>query len=316
MLISGEYHTDNPEKDNVISGYQHIRRIEIIQVFRLIRPAQCRERPQRRGEPCIQRILILCKMRTAALRALLRRMAVNNNLAALIAVVCRDSVSPPDLTGDAPVLNIFQPVQINLVKAVRHKLQLSCFQSIDGRFCQFFHLYKPLLFDQRLYCSAAAVMGSDRVSMGNDLYKVSLLFQIFYDSLSRLIAVHSGIFSAFFIDRGIVIHNVDFFQIVALAHFKVIRVVSRRNLHSSGSELLIYIVVRYNRNLPAYQRQDNIFPDNILVSLIIRMHRNRRISQHSFRTGRSDLQEPVCSDNRILDVPEMSFLFLMFHLCI
>ena len=92
--------------------------------------------------------------------------------------------------------------------------------------------------------------------------------------------------------------HIDFFQIVALAYFKVIRVVSRRNLYSSGSEFLIHIIIRYNRNFPACQRQDYIFPYNIFVSLIIRMHRNRRISQHGFRTCRGNLKEPVCSHER------------------
>ena len=59
LLIAGEYHTDNPEEDDIITGYQHIRRIEIFQFFGLLRPAQGRERPQGRGEPGIQGVLIL-----------------------------------------------------------------------------------------------------------------------------------------------------------------------------------------------------------------------------------------------------------------
>ena len=39
MLISGKHHSDNPEKDNVISGYQYVGRVEIIQFLRLFRPA-------------------------------------------------------------------------------------------------------------------------------------------------------------------------------------------------------------------------------------------------------------------------------------
>ena len=59
LLISGEYHTDNPEEDDIVAGYQHIRRIEIFQLFGLLRPAQGRKRPQGRGEPGIQGVLIL-----------------------------------------------------------------------------------------------------------------------------------------------------------------------------------------------------------------------------------------------------------------
>ena len=59
LLITGEYHTDNPEEDDIVTGYQHIRRIEIFQFFGLLRPAQGRKRPQGRGEPGIQGVLIL-----------------------------------------------------------------------------------------------------------------------------------------------------------------------------------------------------------------------------------------------------------------
>ena len=59
LLISGEYHTDNPEEDDIVTGYQHVGRVEVFQLLGFFRPAQGRERPQCRGEPGIQGILIL-----------------------------------------------------------------------------------------------------------------------------------------------------------------------------------------------------------------------------------------------------------------
>ena len=55
LLITGEYHADNPEEDDIITGYQHVRRIEIFQLFGLLRPAQGRKRPQGRGEDVYKR---------------------------------------------------------------------------------------------------------------------------------------------------------------------------------------------------------------------------------------------------------------------
>ena len=40
------------------------------------------------------------------------------------------------------------------------------------------------------------------------------------------------------------------------------------------------------------------------------------ISKQSFRTCSCDFKETVCSYDRVLDVPEMSCLFLMLNLCI
>ena len=95
LLITGEYHTDYPEENDVISGYQHICRIEIFQILRLIWPAQCGEWPQSRGEPGIQRILILFQMGTTTFWTFLRLSPGNHDLAAVFTVISRDPVAPP-----------------------------------------------------------------------------------------------------------------------------------------------------------------------------------------------------------------------------
>ena len=46
LLQSGEHHADDPEEDDIVTGHQHICRIEIFQFRRLVRPSQCGERPQ------------------------------------------------------------------------------------------------------------------------------------------------------------------------------------------------------------------------------------------------------------------------------
>ena len=45
LLKSGEYHTDDPEEDDVVSGNENVCRIEILHLVGLLRPAECGERP-------------------------------------------------------------------------------------------------------------------------------------------------------------------------------------------------------------------------------------------------------------------------------
>ena len=151
--------------------------------------------------------------------------------------------------------------------------------------------------------------------MGMRLYfhKVSLFFQIFDDRFSCFIAIHSRIFSALFIDRRIIVHDVDLRQIVAFSNLKVIRVMCRRDLHGSGSEFFVYIIIRNNRNLFVYKRKQNRLAYNIFIPLVIRMYCDRGIPEHRLRTCRRDLKETVCSDDRIFDMPEMSVLFLVLY---
>ena len=224
-------------------------------------------------------------------------------------------MSPPDLTGNAPVADIFQPVQIDLVKPLRHKLQVAVLDRLDGRLCQLVHLHKPLLLDERLHCGVTAVMGSHVVGMGLYLHKVSLLLQILHHGLSGLVAVHACVFSTILlIDGGVVVHDIDLRQIVALSDLKVVGVVGRRDLHRSGSELLIHIVVRHNGDLPVSQGEQTFFAHKVFVALVIRMYRDGCVSQHGLRTCGRDLQVIVSSHDGILDVPEMSLLLLMLYL--
>ena len=159
-------------------------------------------------------------------------------------------------------------------------------------------------------------MSSYCMSMRNNFYKISLFVKFSDNRLSRLIAVHACIFAAVFIDCSVIVHDVDLRQVVALAYLEVVRVMSRRDLHRSCSELLIYIVIRHDRDLPSHKRQDHIFPYDILIALVIRMHSDGRISQHGLRTCGRDLEETVCSYDRIFNMPEVSLLILVFYLCI
>ena len=176
LLDSGKYHTDNPEENNIVSCYKYVCRIEVFHLLCFFRPAKSRERPECGAEPCIKRILVLMKMCAAAFRTFLRHFCSNHNLAALIAVICRDSVSPPELSGNTPVADIFKPVQICLVKTLRNESELFVIQSFDGSLCHLVHFYKPLWLDHRLYGCSAAVVCSYVMGMWNNLYKKSQLF--------------------------------------------------------------------------------------------------------------------------------------------
>ena len=256
-------------------------------------------------------------MSTSALRTFFRHSPSYYKLPALITVICRDSVSPPDLSGNTPVTDILQPVQVNLVKSFRNETEFTRFDCIDGRFCQFFHLYKPLLLNKRFYRCMTAVMGSYIMRMRYYLYQISLFLQVFYHCFSCLISVHTCILAAILlIDGSIIIHNIDFRQIVTLSNLKVIRVMCRSNLNCTCSEFFVYIIICHNWNLSVSQRKQTLLAYDIFISLIIRMYCNGSISQHGFRTGSCDLQIIIRSDNWILNMPEISFLLLMLYLCI
>ena len=315
LLDTREYHTDYPEEDDIITGYQHIRRIEILQFLCLLRPAQRRERPQCGREPGIQRILILLEVSTSALRTFLRHGFCYHNLTALLAVVSRNPVSPPQLTGNAPVTDAFQPVQIRLAEAFRNKLQFAALQRFDRRFCHLLHTYKPLLLYHRLNGSLASVMSTYIMRMRNHLHQQSQIFQILHHRLTCFIAIHSVVFAAWTVNGRIVMHDAQLRQVVASSHLKVVRVMSRGNLHAAGTEFLIHILIRNHRNLAIGKWQLQHLANQILITFILRINCYCRITQQSFRTGRCNLNKSALfSDNRIIDMPEKTILLLMLYL--
>ena len=103
---------------------------------------------------------------------------------------------------------------------------------------------------------------------------------------------------------------------MTLAHLKVIGVMGRCDLYSAGSEFFIYIGIRHDRDFFAHQWQDRFLSYDVFVALIIRMYGDGCIAQHGLRTGGCDLQEIIGSHDRILDMPEMSFLVFVLNLCI
>ena len=218
-------------------------------------------------------------MCTSTVWAFLRCFFRNYEFTTLIAVISRDSVSPPDLTGNTPVFDVLKPVKVDFVKALRYETKLASLQCVDRRFCKLIHLYEPLLFDQWLNCCTTTIMCSYCMHVRNNLYKVSLLIQICYDCLSGLVTIHSCVFSTLLIDCRIIVHDVDLRKVVTLSYLEVVRVMCRCNLNSTCSEFFVYIIIRNDRNLTVYKRKDCHLSYDIFVSLIIRVNSNCCISK-------------------------------------
>ena len=315
LFDAGKYHPDHPEENDVVPGYQYIRGIKILQLRRMIRPAQRGKRPECGRKPGVQRILILFKVMSSAFRTGIRRSALSNNdFSAVLAVIGRNPVPPPELAGNTPVLDVVQPVFIGFPVIFRDKRQLSSVVGVQRRLSHLLHADKPLGLNHRLHCCVAAVMRPNRMGMRNHLHQKPLFFQILHHDPARLIAVHAGIFSAPVIHGGIVVQNIDFFQPVPLSHLKIIRIMRGSNLHTACPELLIDILIGNDRDLPVCKRKLQHFSDQMTVSFILRIYSNGSITQKSFRTSRCYFYIVTrLADNRIVDVPEETVLVHMLH---
>ena len=104
---------------------------------------------------------------------------------------------------------------------------------------------------------------------------------------------------------------------MALAHLKVVGIMGRGDFHASGSKFLVHIRVSDNRNFPVCQRQLKHLAHDVLIALVLRVHRHSGVSQHGLRPGGGYLYETArLSHYRVIDVPEEAVLLHMLHLCI
>ena len=219
--------------DDIIARDERVGRVEIRKLRCLVRPAERRKRPQRRGEPRIQRILILVQTLPSAVRAPGRVLAAHHRLSAVVAIPRRNPVSPPELTRNAPIADIFEPVEINLFKALGHKLRLFLLHGLNGRSRQRLHIHKPLDGHTRFDHRTAAVAGADVVLERLHLQQEALLLQILQNGLAAFRNGHPLILAAQLVHVPVIRRDGDNLQLMTAAHLKVVRIVGRGNLHRS-----------------------------------------------------------------------------------
>ena len=223
-------------------------------------------------------------------------------------------MAPPELTGNAPILDVIHPIEINLAHPLRDKLHRAITHDIDRGLCKRLHFDEPLLGNARLDRGVAAVARADIVLHRLDLDEISARLQIFDDFFAALVNIHARIFAARFCHMAVVRHHVDDFEIVPQANLKVVRVVGGRNFHHAGSEIHFHIFIRDQRDFLIDQGQDQFFAHQAPIALILRMDGHGRIAEHCFRTSGCKLNIAAAIRKRVAHMPEGAVLLCILHL--
>ena len=113
-----------------------------------------------------------------------------------------------------------------------------------------------------------------------NLDEQALLFQVFHNLCTRIEAGKAFIRAAVFVDDCGFIQYVDFLEAVALAHFKVVGIMRRRHLDQPGAEFLVHEIVGKHGYLPVHERQDDLFPNEVRIAFVFRVHCNSGVAEH------------------------------------
>ena len=126
VFVASHNHTCHPEEDDIRTGNE-VGCWIIVFYFLIVRikdSVEQRNRPQPRREPSVEHVLILTqvfnlKLFVACLflsKAQSLLDCLGNHISALRQEICRDAVSPPQLAGDTPILDIGHPMTVNVLE--------------------------------------------------------------------------------------------------------------------------------------------------------------------------------------------------------
>src|SRR5688572_3461642 len=100
-------------------------------------------------------------------------------------------MTPPELPGNGPIVDVLHPVEVNAKKSVGNKRHLTRLGRFDRRFGKRLHTHEPLLANDRLDDRATSIAVADSVSVWFDTQHGALLFEPVDNSLAGRLDLHS-----------------------------------------------------------------------------------------------------------------------------
>jgi len=116
-----------------------------------------------------------------ALRTLGGILSGYDDFVALPALPHRNSVPPPQLTADAPVMDVFQPMAVGILPMLRIEDNFLILPSLEGFVGHTFHADKPLIGQIRLNNGIATVAMTYIVVVFHFLDQEPLFLQVLYN---------------------------------------------------------------------------------------------------------------------------------------
>ncbi len=135
--------------------------------------------------------------------------------------------------------------------------------------------------------------------------------EVFDDLLAGIETIQAAVFDGHFVIEARVFgQDVDHRQVVALADGVVVEVVGGRDLDAAAAEVWIDVVVGDDRDHTACQRQGDLFADQVLVTLVVRVYGHRGVAEHGLRTGGGDDDVAAAVGEWVFEVPHVAVFFL------
>ena len=253
-------------------------------------PADGREAPEPGGSPRVEHVGVLLPVGGVGRGGegdveVLRIVAVG-----ALAVPDGDAVAPPELTADAPVLDVFQPVQVGLRPAFGVKLDDTRRDGPLG-FVDFRVADEPLFAEARFDRYVGALGVTYRILVGLGLYQGAEFFEEFFGYSAGLEAFDAGERACVGVHRAVGVHHIDYRQIMALADIEVGAVVGWGHLQDACTKFFLNRGIADDRDLGAREGPPDVFTDEVLVAFVFRVDGDGGVARDRLGARGGDLEE-------------------------
>ncbi len=248
-------HAGDPEEEDVEAGDEEGGGVEGGEVFGELRfavgvcvgPAEGGEGKEAGGEPGVEDVGLLRDVGGVAVAAGCGGFAGDGDAAAGFAVPCGDAMAPPELAGDAPVVEVVHPFEIDLFVHLGREVDggVFAFDGVDGVSGDALAAgvgclvdgEEPLHGETRLDDDAGALREADGVGVVFDGDEEAEGFEVGDDLFACGVAVEAVVGRAGESDVRGFVEDAGLREVVALADGEVVGVVGGRDFDGSGAEL-------------------------------------------------------------------------------
>ena len=203
-------------------------------------------------------------------------------------LVGRNTVTPPQLAGDAPRLDVLQPVEPNDLVRIGCQNKLLAADGSDrfgGHRCA---VHEPLGHQHWLDDVIRTAAAANAVLMRRHVTQQAHLVQLCDNRLAALEAVHplEGTFHG---NVTLQVKDVDTGEVVANTRLKIVRVMCRRDLDAASTEVHVdQRGVQDDRDRVVTEGALDLHPVVLRVAGVLGVDGHSRITQNGFGSGRND----------------------------
>ncbi len=182
-------------------------------------------------------------------------------------------------------MDIFQPVHIDFVEALRHDLHLIVLYRAHCWRCQRYHLDEPLLRNQWLNHGIAALAVAERHHVVFSFHNQTKPIQFFHQVFTSFKAILPGIRASLCGHLRIEADDLHTREIVTHADLEVYGIMGRRHFYRASAEGEVHSLICNNRYFAANYGQDRYSPNHIFVARVFRINGHSSITQDCLRAS-------------------------------